>query len=529
MYKIHDVSIITQEAITEIPNGPAFSTSNGMIVIHQDFSKLTFFNKNFSKIVDIKSLNLVQGRDVIHYAGTFNKERIYIYASKNKIPTGFLIAIEEKELSGTLPSESSFSFPRCLSFSLSSIVFHRKILSSFVPFQDSFCIVSNDGISIHSISLKTLFSVTRYVSQCCFVNNFLLCTDRFHVSIFRFAPETTPVLIYSSQISELGSPVSMVALSHSLVLVYADSKQNAVIQKIPLLAQKPQNVISIQKYFTQDTKVSTLTFNVFEDALLVCDKKNNRTVLLDLIEDAEIQIGYPFSSENPIYCVYNDMACCPKKSFVLMVHYEAIKLDDPKIIASLFRRSKALTRAITLFTQRLRESQTVESMKAVIDAIGPSATSAVAQIRFARAIQFSSIVDPHLITLALLRYSMILGTKMIDDARVCLFEAISHASCRNTLRNLLTVWNMKLNAHALRALVGKFNNDFVIDAENVSDVLAYADICIDFNKREEARKLILRFVLDEGKSALDLGTVRQKFIDHFGQDALQPVFTDLRL
>ena len=81
---------------------------------------------------------------------------------------------------------------------------------------------------------------------------------------------------------------------------------------------------------------------------------------------------------------------------------------------------------------------------------------------------------------------------------------------------------MKLNAHALRALVGKLDDNFAIGPESVQDVLVYADICIDVGKKEIAKKLILRFVLDRESSTLNIENVKQKYKEKFGEDALQP-------
>ena len=530
MYKAtnNDISIITQEDIQEIPNGPIFTSKEAMFLVHEDFTQITYFSKMKQQILDIKSTKLDPTRDSVKYVGLLNAEKVYIYSIRNKVPTGFLISLVQNDIqvstqNNTGFGEQTFKLPKIVSFSLSSLVFHKQILTSFIPYPNCFCIVSKEGISIHSITLKTLYSFTTFISKCCFVDNFLLFTDRFFLSIFQFEAEKAPSLRYKKQINDLGAPHSILALSHSLVLVFSDHTQNALLQKIPLFAEKQQNPISLQKYFTQDTNINTLTFNVLDDALLMCDLRNNRTVLLDILGSEEIQIGFPFASENVIHSVFNNtIGVCPKKMFKLKIHYETIKDDSPLVIAALFRRSAAIQQAVFLLSQRLRDSKTVESMKNVVDIIATSAISPVAQIRFVRAIQYSSISDPHLILLALLRFSIILGPKMIDDARIALIEAAMHSACKNTFRNLLNVWGIKLNAHSLRIIAGKSGHKILIDAENVEDVLVYADICIDFDNKEMARKLILRFVLDQGKSSLDLGSVRKKFMDKFGEDALQP-------
>ena len=529
MYKnSNNDSIISQEGINEIPNGPIFASNDSLFIVHEDFSQITYFSNFQNQIIDIKTAKLDPAKDSVNYVGFMNPEQVYMYATRNKIPTGFIFTLNQGEpfistVNNTNLDGNSFKLPKTLSFSLSSLVFHRNILASFIPYSDCFCIISKEGLSIHSITLKTIYSFKQFITKCCFINNYLLFSDQFFISIFQFEKDKLPVLKYKNQINDLGAPHTILALSHSLILVYSDHNQNALLQKIPLLTQKTQNPISVQKYFTNDTNINTLTFNVLDDALLMCDLRNNRTVLLDLLDPEEIQIGYTFASENVIHSVYaNSYGLCPKKMFKLKLHYEIIRDDNPKIIASLFRRQKALSHALSLLSQRLRNSKTVESMKDVVDTIGPSATSPVAQMRFVRAIQYSTIVDPHLILLAILRFSLILCNKMIDDTRVTLIEAVAHSSCKYTFRNLLNVWNMKLNAHALRAIVGKFDHSISVDAEHVEDVLVYADICIDCNKKEMAKKLFLRYILDEGKSSLDPNKVKQKFIDKFGEDPLEP-------
>ena len=177
----------------------------------------------------------------------------------------------------------------------------------------------------------------------------------------------------------------------------------------------------------------------------------------------------------------------------------------------------------------LKTINTVAGMEEFVLKIGPSATSAVAQMRLSRAIQCSSSSDPHLVLIGLVRYAQVLGTRLLPCAKTPMFEVLLIPSLRYVLANLLSSWNIKFEASDLRTTVWKLGDDFKLDPYHVLNILDYADICISLKKERDAKRLIIRSMVDADYNDLRLREVIRHFIQTFGRDHIDPTIANLGL
>ncbi|OHT03674.1 hypothetical protein TRFO_28865 [Tritrichomonas foetus] len=221
------------------------------------------------------------------------------------------------------------------------------------------------------------------------------------------------------------------------------------------------------------------TANIYDN---ICknDKNANNVLIDDSQTNNEIR-------EKEIDCF---------KYYTINHNYNNIISISMHMIAALFRRVDGLTPALNLLKKRLMETRNATKLIKLIEIIGPHASEPIAQLMFARAIQFSSIIDPHLILLGLVKFANVLGDKMIDEARIPLLETAIHPQCIHSINNLLCCGIIKLNKHSLNYLLSTCRKDVTIDPDLVEDILEYANVCIDLKMFKEANRLLLKAQLD---------------------------------
>ena len=517
------MSILVISDSREHPEGICIQSNLQLCLVSKDFKTLYFSNNLSFLSYDISEFHLNPEEDRLLYASMFDDTRIFAYGIREKIPTGFLYSIE--------PDKSPFPKPQVLSFALDSMSFHQRVLAAFVPAPNYFCVVSKEGITIHNHSFYTLHSIPFSISYCCFHLNYLLLGTNLHSKqiFYHIQSDGTPIKIKEMEDSGLGSVFQIISLSHSLLLIIQDGNRSAIIQKIELTSQHALSPIALQSFFNLNTIITQLKFFPFDDALFVSDNNGN-SILIDFMESHCITIGSIFKflpnllrpyinslsldfMTSPTYsCNYSYFAD-DKMCYKVTLNLNILDENKTQKIAAILRRSTGLSHAMYLIGRYLKSVDSVEKMNELVLNVGPSAVAPIAQIRFARAIQFSGINNPHLILLGLLKFSSIM--KLTDQALIPLIEMISHSSCRYALKNLLTCYKMKLNKSALRVLLGKCDESFTIEPEFVENLLDFANICIDFGRQKEARRLILRLILQGDLSNEQTQFLKQRYNDRF--------------
>jgi hypothetical protein len=466
-----------------LPAGQSFGTPTGIWTLHAELPPtLTFISRTARRTFEIPELNLGNDPKVFYIDFIDPERQIFIYATRNSTPTGFLISLEP-----TKPP-----IPRVLSFALDTIVFHQGILTCFCPIPSHICIVSKHGISLHTTRLKTAYSVISAVSFVHYYQNYvLLCcqnASRYsNWSIHRFRLESsgqvdTSVLSFDGWSQPI--PRSIVVLSHSILLFAGASFYRFQVN------MKRGFASFTCPYFDGDN----VQISVYDDGLLV--SKSETTVYLDMLENEAFVIGSAMPNRGIRAVCDSSLALSSGQYYEIMPNYQAIGPHSTRLIAALFRRKDGLFSAVTLLTKALQQVPNVGEFTKLITDIGPFAKSSVAQVRFARAIQFSGILDPHLILLGLLEYRRALSDAMIDEAKIPLLEMMVHPGCRFALKNLLMSAKLKLSKSDLEVVIDRCTDGFEIDSADVADILDYAQVCIEHGRKRQARRLLLRAALD---------------------------------
>ena len=106
---------------------------------------------------------------------------------------------------------------------------------------------------------------------------------------------------------------------------------------------------------------------------------------------------------------------------------------------------------------------------------------------------------------------------MTCEVKEAIFEIFSHSSCINAMNDLFRCNHspIKLDEETLRLLMRKCGNDLTIEPEKVDDVCGYANACIALGRQNEAKKLILRIILDESCSEEGIEELKEKYRKRF--------------
>lgn len=512
------VQIIEIKEGKKCPDGIPIESNTQHCILSHDFSQLSFSNNLNFISYDITGFQLNPEKDKLIYASKLSVDYIFAYSHRDQIPTGFIYSLVPKKE----------NHPQILSFALDSILFHRQILAAFVPCPDIFVIVSREGMTVHNKRFQTLFTLPLQISYCCTnLNYVLLGQTNFKQILYKFVEGEIPMEIKRQENVDQCEICQIISLSHSILLIFQDGNRMACIRKISLSSHETKNLITFQPYFNSNALLSKLKFFPYDDALLVVDT-NNHAILMDLMDSYPIIIGEIFTFSSNINKIYgsSDLENCQimpnysqfykyctdgKQCYEIKPYLTRIQEDTNSLIAAILRRSTGLSPAMALFSKHLKSIQSVQKMEELVDAVGPSAISPIAQIRFSRALQFSGIPNIHLILLGLIEFSIILGDQLIIEAQMPLIETITHPSCKHTFQNLLSCWKLKLNPSTIKAIYLKNDLSFRINPKFVSDPLMFASICIDCGRKDEAKTLLLRCNI-EGKFDKDkIIEIQEKF------------------
>ncbi|KAH0795680.1 hypothetical protein GPJ56_000559 [Histomonas meleagridis] len=324
-----------------------------------------------------------------------------------------------------------------------------------------------------------------------------------------------------------GAPKQMVVLSDFIILLFADGNKVPQIEKISSSGTVQKFPLQI---FNIDINIDNLNFSVFDNAILVTDTKKNRSALLDFQDTEKYKVvGDVFDIKKGFKCIFDDtFSLFDNEIYEIKTNYEAIaQMKISKhLIAYLFRRRNGITSAVNMLIRRLKETCTSYQMKKLVKKIAPSLTSPVTQIRFVRALQFCGILNPQLLMIGMIEFYSIIGSEMTCEVKEAVFDIFTHNSCRNALIDLFNCRPslIKLDEEALRLLMRKCGTDMIIQPRNVDNLYEYAKVCIEFGMQKEAKKLILRVILDQNeispdKNMLDeIEDLKEKYQKRFQSD-----------
>jgi hypothetical protein len=226
-------------------------------------------------------------------------------------------------------------------------------------------------------------------------------------------------------------------------------------------------------------------FHVYDDALFATNRKT--FALFDICGDLQaIQIGDISTIGSDFQGIFGDFAVIGEKCFRIRPNYDTIASENASLIAALFRRTEGLSTASGLLIEKLRDMKSVRQLRELVATVGPSARSPAAQVRFARAIQFSGIVNPHMILLGLMHFRDVLEGKMIEEAQIPLFEAMFHPACRHAIRDYFLDGRDKLTRDTLAVVIQRYaggEDDWKDAAESLE---SYEAVCRDVGNESRA-------------------------------------------
>jgi hypothetical protein len=413
---------------------------------------------------EIQSINFLQ-RD----------KSLFIYAVRKSVPSGFLLHLT--------PSQ------RVQSFALNTILFHQTILAAFSPCENGICIVSKEGLTVHSNTLKHIFHIVTCVSSCCYYQNIVLLVAAPLVSLsamkydYERVNDTGQHQIKAAQSFHVPFwnepiPHAIFVLSHSIILV---SGRPTKVFKIPLARVK------LSQYSTCSRVVSppdNFGFSVFDDCLLVQNRETNECRLFDLFESDDIPIGMEFLGP-PIAAIHGSRLCpCDQAASEIRPNYDALRPQSVAMVSALFRRTDGIPAGMRLLREHFAALTKVQDLKGLIDTVGPFARSPLAQLRFVRAIQFSGVLNPHFIMLALLHYAKILGDDMVAEAKIPLVDTMCHQSVKFGLETLLGEWKMRLTPQILEKTM---RSGLRIDPRCAENILDYTRVLISIGNKTRQR------------------------------------------
>lgn len=518
--------IITLVNPVEIPEGIKFVNDTGCWIVDPGYKLITRFFKNTKFEYQIDELELDPKIDTVNEVYMFDEGKlVFVYAIRSNTHTGFLIHCDDIKL----PSP----YPKIYSFSLSSILFHQQILSAFCPGPKYFFIISKEGISLHDIRFQPLYLSIVNIDYCFHDKQFLLIGRQKVHYIYEFnlnhdndQQAEWVSIVATTWKCDLGIARRLIVLSHAFLILYEDGNHFPHMEKLYMINDKVDkkkililrksiepipkekvilsHQISIQKYFILDERnsinpsIDNIKIIVYDDALLITTIGSGITVFLDLYEDeGEQMIGEPFYTDKTLENGFNNQyALCNDRFYLIKNNYQAIESDSQYLVAALFRRNDGVLSGSRLLMKILKSVGSVEKMKDIIRTVGKYAVSPVAQIRFAHAIQFCGITDPHLILIGLIEYTQTLGDKLINETKIPLIEALSHPYSRNSMQDYLCSNSIKLDIQSARAILGKTKDGFHPNQSIIQDYLDFASICIENGLLHEAEKMIIRASLD---------------------------------
>ena len=506
-----------------LPEGKKILSSHTVWTFSPSLATLSFNTGKNSGEFSITEFHLNPSSDKIVSAGFIEYlTKIFVFCYRNKSPTLLLLFLDE---SNSTPKKYS-------TILLSSLYFHNIVYNVFSPFTDSFCVISREGISIHSVyDLSVLYEkhwITNMILSCCFHENVVAICDQKGLSIFQFSSKDK-----CERLAKIKQIPSSMALRHiflcnnNVILISTNNAQNILIK---IIIFQPFTVIekNIDALFSySDINFEQLSFSIFDNTLLISSPK--ATTLIDYQGPKPIVLGQ--ISDKPLAQIVNDeylVSISNSKLYEFQENYQSFTDPIPyELIGAIIRRKNGLQTAFEKLMISLKMSEKVTSsmIDNVVKSIGAYATSPLAQIRFTKVIMYCGITNPHLILLGLLRYSNTLQSKLIPEARKPLFDILSKEEIVMVVPSLLSSWNQKLNKESMEILLNANPAFYELDSSFFQDPNDFIRACIESGRSEKAKTLIL-LETTSGNKNTELASLIELYTQKFG-DNIQRSFKKL--
>jgi hypothetical protein len=440
--------------------------------------------------------------DTVTSIGFLTPDRdVFLFVARRKAPVLFFVRRDSD---------------RFRSLALNSLSFHSNVLDTFSPYTGTFCIISREGLSLHTLDLDCLFELRFTVTGYCFWGEFIAAGSPASITIHQFASGSHYELLKFDP-DVLGFPRMIYANNQVLTLV--SGSDPIVVHVIPYISKTTNCAFLPQKHILPQREDASVSF--YDDGLIVGTSSESHFLDL-LLPDHTIAIG---TLPLPNAIVFgDDHVFSGSKYYRIAPDYEAIEnVESIEVVSALLRRRNGLHAAIHVLKDILSSVKSVDAIEQICRSVGRFAVSPVAQIRYTRALQFSGIKNIHLLLLALVEFVKTRKFVISNEALAPLLSLLTNEECKFLFGDLFRAWGMKLNRSAIVAIAKKFDDGFRIDQLFVEDPLDLADVCIQFGRAGQARSILMREVLNENPHVFRLAEVARQYIEAFGDTKTRTV------
>lgn len=496
-----------------LPEGQEFSGSYGLWIVNQEYTKLSFFAKNFQDDYSIKGLGLDPKEDHIkNISWILIKKKILIFLENQG---EFRVILYDIRFNDFFRDSK-----RKITLKLKGVFFHQHIHMVFVPFQGSFCIISQEGISIHTSKLVHAYFLGMTITRCLFDRDIAVLMNGNDITIHQFSDSAKDVQLVRFPTNDPKSLRHLVAGKTFIFLIYVQS-QHVLVQAIPYvtnveISNYTPSIVNVSNYLDGEKEFSISTY---DDALLLSSGINNTTVLVDVSTKNVIKIGEPM----PIYgkCIDSDIFINNNEMYTIEPNYDVVNDNSIDTICSLYKRKDGDRKAINIVYNMIEHVSSIKEMDDIIYSVGPLTVTPEQQLRFTKAILFSKNTNIHLILIALLHYSQlpIENPNIIPEVSAPLHSLLYHENIKYSTNDLLYCWGMKTNKDLTKLLIEKETEDFHLSQSNAESILELAECYLEEENPKESKKLILKAMLD-GENKEKLSELISKFANQFGADEL---------
>jgi hypothetical protein len=494
-----------------LPPGPAFLGRDSLWIVSPDLQLLTRIHSGGTSTRSISALALDASRDRVRNVGfLLPPTRIFLFVTRGSSPVLYFLRADSRAL-------------KIRSLALDFFSFHNCVLAVCSPYGGSFCVVSRQGLTVHDLDLDPIHEVRAPVSDCCFYGSAVVAGTREAFTVYQFASDGTRHDLIRFPAESLGFPRMIFYNEQVMTIVCSSPGEPVCVHVFSYVPNRQNAAIMPQKHFFDEflgggVEYDRLRMSFYDDGMVVAADEGSFFVDLHL-NAMTIVIGTVPVQRAAVFL--DGLACDDARLYRIEPDYEALQDATAEVIGALMRRSRGLHAAMGLLARALAQVASVEAMDRIAEGVGPFVISPVAQIRYARAIEFSGIPNIHLLVRALVDFYRIRREQITDEALVPLLHVLTHHDCRLFFGELFASSGAKLNKAAIRAIAGKFDEVFELNPQFAENLLDFAEVCIEFGRDRQARNLIMREVLLQTKplSPADrtrISAVARKYMDVFG-------------
>ena len=187
-----------------LPTGKTFQCRKGYWIVRDDLQSVTCVHKGEKAEYSLERLNLSNETDVMENIGFLNESSFFLLIIRSKNPMLFIVPFD---------SQCEYSI-----VDLNCLYFHLNVRDVFSPYDGVFCVISKEGISLHSLKLDCLYSYNAKIMRSCHDGDLLCCGNRNALWIHQFARNGKSYQLLDTTTDNVGFPLKIIARGRSAYL-----------------------------------------------------------------------------------------------------------------------------------------------------------------------------------------------------------------------------------------------------------------------------------------------------------------------